>query len=794
MKRNCLFIPILLLLLLSETARSQQLDSLLDAYDSKVPQEKVYVHFDNTLYVPGQTVWYKAYLLAGNEPSPISKNFYLDWFDNNGKLLKRVIAPVANSCASGSFTLPEKYSGNHLQVLGYTKWMLNFDSAFLFHHTLSVVQPDPVAARSTAIAPLTTLRLFPEGGDIIEGLKATVAFKATLSGGLPASVRGVISDSKGVTLTTFEAEHNGMGKFSFIPAAGEEYRAVWKDAKGEEHITPLPAVKATGVALTVGQRNGRWSFSVERSPNSDRYNKVIILLSMHQQLLFSANVNLSAKTFVTAGLPTDKFPSGVLRVTVMDMDRHPLAERVVFVNNQDYLADADISLDTLNLDKRGKNVVEIGWTDTTNASLSLAVTDGLYDSSVNIISGLLLSSEIKGYIHEPAYYFSSEEDSVANRLDLVMMTNGWRRFAWEDVLSGNVPALPFSRDSGYLSIAGKVSKLSENRAKKAEQVNMIVVAKDSSKQFIFTPLHADGSFREDNLVLFDTVKIFYQFNKSYIPARSNVDIKSTFLPYDTTKRIAAIGNYLPDTTGRMRLLSIAAEQRRLDSLLLQTTLKEVVVKARVKSKTEELDEKYASGLFRNNSGRQFNFVEDKTALSSQSVFDYLASRVAGLVISNPYSGNPRATRRGAPVALFVNEMQVDASTLVTISPINIAYVKVIDPPFFGATGGGAGGAISVYLKKGDELVQDVQGMEFTLLAGYTPVKQFYVPEPGETKGNFPQADLRRTLYWNPNIILDKDNKKARISFYNNDISHTLQLVLEGVTEDGRVIHYRKQLQ
>ena len=793
MKGNYRFVFIFSLLSVVTGASAQRIDSLLEVYDAKVPQEKAYVHFDNTLYVPGQTVWYKAYLLRGIEPSGISKNFYIDWFDNKGKLLKRVIAPIVSSTAAGSFTIPEKYTGDHIQVLAYTKWMLNFDSSLLFHHTLSVAQPAATTADGPAVMPVTTLRFFPEGGDMVEGLQSTIAFKAAVSGGSPYAVDGVINNSKGEAITNFQATHNGMGKFTIFPVAGEVYTAAWKDAQGATHYTRLPPVKPRGIALAMGQRNGRWFFSIERAENAEAFKKVMIVATMQQQIVFQANVNLSAKAHVSAAIPSDKFISGVLQVTVMDSDKHPLAERIVFVNNHEYLAPAKITTDTLSLDKRGKNIFEIDWADTTNTSLSLAITDGLYDSSVNIISGLLLSSEIKGYVHDPAYYFSSDADSVAHQLDLVMMTNGWRRFAWDDVLAGSAPALLFGRDSGYLSIAGKIDKLSEARVKKAEQVNMVLVARDSSKQLIFTPLLPDGSFRQDNLVLFDTVKIYYQLNKSYIPARSNVAIKNSFLEYDSARRLAAIGNYLPDTTGRMRLLSLAAEQRRLDSLMLRTTLKEVVVKARIKTKLEEMDDRYASGFFKSSQSRSFNMADDKWALSTQSVFTYLQSRVAGLIIQNAFSSTPTAIRRGGPVAYFLNEMSVDNATLAAISPASIAYVKVLDPPFFGAAGGGQGGAIAVYTKKGDEAIQEVKGMDYTLLAGYTPVKEFYSPDPGETKGSFPRADLRRTLYWNPNIALDGANKKARITFYNNDISHSLQLVLEGVTDDGRVIHYRSRI-
>ena len=205
-----------------------------------------------------------------------------------------------------------------------------------------------------------------------------------------------------------------------------------------------------------------------------------------------------------------------------------------------------------------------------------------------------------------------------------------------------------------------------------------------------------------------------------------------------------------------------------------------------------MDENYASGLFGNGNARSFNVVDDPSAASAQSVFSYLNGRVAGLQINNAYSFRPSASRRGSRVALFLDEMSTDAERLSSTPMSDVAYIKVFDPPFFGASGGG-GGAIAVYTRKGNDTKGSSLGLEFTLLPGYSPVKEFYSPNYAEKQMSFSQPDFRRTLYWKPNIISDGVHKKIRISFYNNDISHTLQLVLEGITGDGRLIHVSKLL-
>jgi hypothetical protein len=790
-----MLLSLCLWLALVTAARCQAIDSLLDSYNSRVPQEKVHIHFDNSAYSSGETIWYKAYLLNGIDPSDLSKNFYIDWFDTNGKLLERTIAPIIGSCASGNFTIPQKFTGNQLQVMAYTRWMLNFDSAFLFHKIIPVAQAGIEQRRQPEIIPVTNLLFFPEGGDMVENIPGAIAFKARNSAGMPMQVSGVINDRNGQPVTTFTSRHDGMGKIRLTPAVGEVYTAEWKDASGNTQYTRLPVAKSTGIILSVINTYGTRTFTVERPAKPDeRFRRLSIVAHMHQQVVFRAVANLSEKTKIISSLPVNDFPSGVLQVTVFDSYQRPLAERILFVNNDEYHLDATVHTDTLNLEKRGKNVYEIEVPDSIPTSLSIAVTDGDtgHDPAADIVSRLLLSAEIKGHVHNPAYYFSTE-DSASAYLDLVMLTNGWRRFRWEDVWARQIPKLSYQRDSTYLSIAGKIDNLSESKIKKAELINLILLAKDSSKQFVFTPLRPDGSFGEDNLILFDTTKVFYKLNNTSLPGRSNISIKNTFLLFDSTRSVHSLGNFLSDTSGLARINAIADEKRKLETLMRQTTLKEVIVTAKIKSRIEELNDKYARGLFESDDAYQFAVMDDLTSMSAASTFAYLQSKVAGLSINNSNPFNPNATWRGAQVAFFLDEMPVDATALASIPMAHISFIKVFRPPFFGASLGGSGGAIAVYTKKGDDQRTMSMGLDYTLLPGYTPVKQFYSPDYAEKQINFTQPDLRRTLYWKPNIQTDGANRKVRISFYNNDVSHSLQLVLEGIALDGRMIHLSKLL-
>ena len=164
-------------------------------------------------------------------------------------------------------------------------------------------------------------------------------------------------------------------------------------------------------------------------------------------------------------IPLQSLPDGILTLTVFDQYWKPLAERITFVKNNKASFETQMEIKQKGLGKRGKNIYEVMVPDSFATSLSISVTDeGIgSDTSINIISHLLLSSELKGDVNNSAYYFSSNEDSVAQHLDLVMLTHGWRRFKWEDIVKGKFPKLVYARDTNYLSLSGAVMGASPDK-------------------------------------------------------------------------------------------------------------------------------------------------------------------------------------------------------------------------------------------------------------------------------------------------------------------------------------------
>ena len=247
-------------------------------------------------------------------------------------------------------------------------------------------------------------------------------------------------------------------------------------------------------------------------------------------------------------------------------------------------------------------------------------------------------------------------------------------------------------------------------------------------------------------------------------------------------------NQLGDTTGYSRHFQLSDEATKLLLQYEGKTLENVVVKAKVKSPLEIMDQKYSSGLFAGGDSYQFDLVNEKFAFASRNIFEYLQGKVAGLQI-NTSSNPPSLIWRGGAPALFFNEVQIDASFLSSMSVSEIAYVKAFRPPFFGATGGGSNGAIVIYSRRGDD-IKSAPGKQLASnkVSGYTPIRQFYSPNYSTLNVANEKRDIRTTLYWNPLVATTPLKNKVKLIFYNNDVSKSFRVIIEGITKDGQLVH------
>ena len=773
------------------------MDATMARYANDFGQERMYLHYDKSSYATGETIWFKAYLMKAIFPANESRTIYIDWTDDKGKLLSRSTSPVVDATSAGQFEIPADYSGQFIHVKAYTRWMLNFDSSFLYNKDIRILSKNSNSSSSkNTVVPQITF--FPEGGDAIVNVINKIAFKVNDQWGRPLNIKGVIKNNKGTTIDSLKVIHDGMGFFYLKPKPGETFSAKWfvtdastKANKGAPQETDLPAIKSTGVALQISLVGSKRNFLISAPDNTNNSGPLHVLGTMYQQPVFKIAKELKAG--IAQGIiPTEDLPSGILTITVFDDKWNPLAERITYINNEEYLFHPEMTVQHWGLNKRAKNEIEISVPDSLSANLSVSVTDLSIDADTanNIISHLLLTTELKGKVNNPAYYFLNNSDSISQALDLVMLTHGWRRFNWEEVVKGILPKITYPRDTTYLSISGKIYGASPVQLRDAGSIVLLWNQKKEANQIVSVPIAKDGTFNDPSLILFDTARIYYQLPKSKGLGDVTVQFMQNRLPAlpQNMKANGFFYNHLSDTTGNSRHFQLADATLNELKFLNEKVLETVTIQRRTKSPVEIMDEKYATGLFSGGDAYQFDLVNDPFAGSSFSIFNYLQGKVAGLQI-NTSSNPPSLQWRGGAPAIYLDEMASSADMISGIPVSDVAYIKVIRPPFMGGAGGGGSGAIAIYTRRGsDQKSEPGKGLSNNTVTGYTGIRQFYSPNYETINPENEKKDLRTTLYWNPEVITKPGENKVLLKFFNNDVSGAFRVVIEGMTKDGRLAH------
>jgi hypothetical protein len=780
--------------------QAQPYDSLLKKLNAEFPQEKLYLQFDRAIYSPGETIWIKAYLFSGSNVSLISKTFYAELIDESGKVIERKTAPIFMSGAAVAFDLPASLFGSLVYIRAYTQWMLNFDSSFLYMRAIPVLS----AKKSKVEKPVTSetfiLNFFPEGGDLIQDIESRIAFKATNGNGIPIRVTGDILDKSGKKIIAFSSVHDGMGYFRLTPRAGEQYTARWRDEQAKIHETTLPSAMKTGVVIELNNMGDHIDFILKRSNETTAsLSTVHLVANLNQEEIYRGKVNMSQLKIVQSSIPLENVPAGIVQVTLFTNDGIPIAERIVFVNKEDSYFITDLNIALKNTGKRKKNVIQIDVPDTIPCNLSVSVTDASINPShpgeEDIFSGILLISEIRGFVYNPAYYFSGNQDSISEHLDLVMMTNGWRRFKWNDILAGRWPILHYLPDD-YMGIEGEVIGLNKGELSGMELTGMI--GNKNNLQLLTIPLKPDGKFGVSGMIFFDTVHFYYQINNDKnkrLTSRGTFIIKNNLLKQSIFVRpdsIAWLKQYKTDplTSEKYKLVAEKIMLQNENKFNELKVLKEVIVRTKERSRKDSLDEEYTSGFFKGGDGYTFDVEKDPFAKSALSVLQYLQGKVPGLQVS-AYGSQASLSWRGSAPALFIDEMQGDVQLIQSLTMNDVAMIKVYRPPFFGAFGGGSGGAIAVYTKKGASGNKDLKGLDLVNIQGYSSIKEFFSPDYSQPDQTNQEQDYRPTLYWNPYIITGKGHRRILLTFYNNDITNKFRVIIEGANNEGRLTRIEK---
>ncbi len=841
-----ILVPLTLLLFSISAAAQKKIDSALNRLTSQPPGEKVYIHYDKTYYVAGETAWFKAYLYNNNAPSDLSYNFYLQLLDSKGEIIITQKYPVKGATVSGSINIPDSLPQGNYIVRAATPAMLNSNPDFLYLKNLFVFNPSAKeSSRPVPVLPLS-VRFFPEGGNMVDDLLAVVAFKATDASGKPVEINGIIRSDDTVVIASFKSYHDGIGKFQFKPKAGKKYVAAIA-FQGQTVFYPLPEAQSSGINLKIENEKGGKLFVISRSrKEKELYSQLRVVAQQNNKIVFDNEVAFDDFYSVKGHLLTDSMPSGILHFTIFNSDGMPLAERLTFVDNKEYRSNGSVELIKQGTGARQENIFAINFPDPVQRSLSVSVTDLSISGARqkdDIISSLLLTSDLRGNINNPGWYFLTQNDSAQQGMDNLMLTHGWRRFSWKKIMDNELP-VPTYKDNYLITLSGSLKDSKTGQPVSGGMLSVFLESEDSVNQSFEVPVGSEGQFVVDSLLFWGQSKLFYGY-KTVQGREKTVDIT-----LDRAKEDAAVtnlgmvpgeGGYIPSETDMAISGEAVSNRYRSGNSILSKTkdLAPVVIESNSnKRPIEQVNEKYTKGVFTQMGRVNFDNINQPENNRSLSVYDFvrrsvkqLAEQGGNFVNTKNFSlfkasseewyeqkqktldstmdaaggaapGSVRFIDLGIrekgeyfPIAVFLNESLTDISFLKTIRMDEVALIKFYEPGFIGAGTGGPGGALSIYTKElhsnNNERIEKLDEIRYE---GYSITKEFYSPDYSISDPLHTAADTRTTLLWNPDVYTTGDQNTVRLRFFNNDVSNKFKVIIEGFDSYGKLIHIERVIE
>ena len=803
MKKQRGLLIIVLLISASLFSHAQKIDSVLNTHSASLPVEKIYIHYDKEYYVAGETIWFKAYLYNDGKPGGISSNLFVQFVDVNDQLISSGRYPVMGAVTKGNIVIPDSLPQGNYYIRAVTPNMLNDDEDFIYKKNLFICRPSANTAAVVKPQQTVSLQFFPESGHLIDGILTVVGFKANDQWGIPVEAHGIIKTDDGTTVAPFHSYHDGIGKVQFKPIAGKKYIAELETNAGKRTFS-LPEVQASGINLKIQDEKGGKKFQLSRgSKEKEKFETVLLVVQINNHVVNEFEITFEDYPSVIGHILTDSLPSGILHFTVFTMDRLPVAERLSFVDNGEYKGHAFIVPVTTSLDKRASNSLELNFSDSLQFSCSVSIVDmsgGSLGDEDNIWSRFLLTSDLKGYIYNPAWYFNQRGDSVKQALDNLMLTHGWSRFNWTKLFAGQYPQQKYI-DQDLIAISGKVVDERNKQPLSYGQLNVLLEAADSSQQTIELPVDEKGRFARDSMYFTGNSKLFYGYlDKNGKQKPGVVEMDTDSLSYIINRVPKSLEGFA-GIKNPLRLFNKEEIDNRIGFVKAENDekVKELAnVNIQAKSSKKPVDavnEKYTTGVFRAPGKVTLDNINEPANDRAMNVVDYIKNRIPQLTLQGGTFVNRKnfslASGRNWVVGIFLNEIPTDINQLRILRADDIALVKFYEAGFVGVGSGSPGGALAVYTKEKSNKDLKPEKLDYVEANGYAITKEFYSPDYSTPNPRHALADNRTTLYWNPDVITDGETKVVKLNSFNNDFTKKYKVVVEGFDATGRLVHVEK---
>ncbi len=834
----------------AEDVGIREMVNRINLFNRYLPQEKVYLHFDNTAYFMGEKMWFKAYVLRSDNhhATDVSRVLYVELLDRSGNVVETQKLPIgAMGQADGVFDLRNVLAGGFYEVRAYTRYMLNWDSSWLFSRVFPIFETPGKEGdysrpslgktawqvRESEKVPTKektgisfakpedgNIAFFPEGGHLVENLSCRVAFEIRDRQGLPVNGTGELSCGE-ECLCSVSTSQNGRGVFSLVAQPGKIYSLNLKDKRGRLYRQELPVAEKEGCSMRVTQSGKSWCVNLNTT-TSFAQDSLGIVLTAHGALKHVDVVAGSRSIYLS--LPDSAIADGVNRVSVVNGAGQVLADRLFFQYPRTLKDSISVTVKETSL--LPSSPINLSFHAPPSTIFSLSVRDADTEkniSSLDCENWLLLAGELHGYVSHPEYYFESDDAEHREAADLLMLVQGWRRYDLSQMMGKKNFKIVHPVEKG-LSISGRLKgpqkkAIVSNQNLRFRLYNELGqslsgnAVTDSLGYYVIEVPPCDGEW---NMFVHIPKKYSIEIDRNFSPSPRSLSLLELMRPQDATAAMTSF-HYSRNTDEVL-------EKPAGISMLSRTHMLPTVVKKK---------HFWESGIAWDNitEGKEvsylyYNIDKERDRLLDKGeeipyIYEWLKQKNHAFkgdyrelfdafnpafwydkdVCDFSYNGNPilwmldnspRCITNGLP---FTGTVPLMKSRTIDDMPVTMGEVKAIyitEAPnvwkryLVGNAWAKIGNMATVFVYTHKMFRKCPKNLRHTFFDGYSPAVEFYSPGYGELPSN---EDFRRTLYWNPYVRTNKEGY-VDLRICNTGTCRQLIISAEAITPDGNIVKNR----
>jgi hypothetical protein len=782
------------LLMISLKAASQNkeltfLQNSVENYTKNNLQEKLYVHTDKNLYVANEICWFKIYNVDAifNKPLNISKVAYVELIDNNKAVWQEKIV-LNEGTGNGSILIPTSIATGNYTLRAYTNWMKNFDASFFFEKKISILNPSLTQENNYSPSKENyAIQIFPEGGNLVAGQLAKVAFKITNQFGKGIQAKGYVIKDKGDTITQCNTSSlgigsMGMGSFTFIPQTNQGYRLALTTNDDKIINQTLPNVFEKGYTLSLGNSAADPASNININIAAIQLENTSVYLLVHSRGIVSHTIAgkiINGSCSFT--IDKSRLNEGINIFTLFNQSQDPVCERLYFSYPKNIL-ETSLELESPLLEKRRKVNLQIatkqglnGFT-AVNASMAVYKIDSIQTLDENNIQNYIwLNSDLVGKIENPGAYFQNVNNNTLLAMDQLMLVNGYRRFKWENVLANASPSFKYLPELAGSIITGKM--VQKGSTTPVKDITGFIAMPSKNTLFKAGISDENGNIKFEFPQLYNDGQLILQADSSKYYAHK-IEIDN---PFYTSKNNSQL----------------------IEPIMLPKLNKELVqqlnssIEIQNHFKADYLNRFQAPSLDSN----AFYYKPDYTyyldlyarfTTMEEVIREYVTpitlTKNQGRFQLAVYDDQNKRFFDKAPLVLLDGVPILNMDKFIEYDPLKIRKLEVVSRTYF--LGNMAFNGIANFITYNGKMEGYELDPRATLIdyKGLQIQREFMAPVyENQAQIDNRSPDFRHLLHWSANINTSSKGK-IKTSFYTSDVAGKYAIVLQGISKQGQPLY------